>query len=234
MAFDWEKNYSNDLGVEKNGAKEKSNLGTKKESKEQYEPLKVYEVKNIEDVWFGSSSKCFTEKDKLHFAVNGPLVWADWKPVGWYIDNGSKSKDFIEPSVWWWNFAVDNWVFWVGKDWKPYLIPHSELKNNSTNFKRAFQNWPMLIQNWKNLREKGTSVSEYNRSWIWFTPEWDMIVVYSDQPCTLKQFTKQFEVRWCNNAIYLDGWPYAWYEDVNGSHWKLNASATKLQFFHQN
>jgi len=42
---------------------------------------KVYEVKNINDVGFGKSSKCSTDKDKLHFAVNGPLVKLNWEPV---------------------------------------------------------------------------------------------------------------------------------------------------------
>jgi uncharacterized protein YigE (DUF2233 family) len=174
----------------------------------------------------------------MHFVVNGPLVGDDWQPVGWYIDNTTKVKDFVDPASGWWNFAIDNWIFWVWVDWKPYLIPYSDIKKNEENkvqFQWAFQNWPMLIQNWVNMREKWQSTSKNSRSGIWFTPEWKMIVIYSDQPVTFKEFAKEFKDRWCNNAIYLDwGTNYAWCADAHGSHWNLHPEAKKLQFFHQN
>lgn len=233
MNIEQEKNIEYANKIASDIKKELNNL--KNEVIETDTPLKVYEVKNISDVWFGKSSTCSTGQDNLHFAVNWPLVGVDWKPVGWFIDNGTKQKDYIEPSVWGWNFSVDNWVFWVDKNWIPHLIPYAEAKNNSTDFQRAFQNWPMLIQNWKNLRENWTSTSKFKRSGIWFTPSWEAMVIYSETPVTFKEFAQLFVDQWCDNAIYLDWWDvYAWYADASGSYWNLNPSATKLQFFHQN
>jgi len=200
------------------------------ESKEKYEPLKVYEVKNINEVWFWKKS---LKTDLQSFTVNWPLFWSDNKPVWWYIDNWNKLKDFIDPTIGWWNFAVDNWVFGLWTDWKLHLIPYENIKNNNISFQRAFQNWPILIVNGKNIRESWTSTSKYNRSGIWFTPEWKTIIIYSDQPLTFKEFAKLFVDRGCNNAIYLDGWSAAGYEDKTGPHWQLALDAIKLQFFHQ-
>jgi len=244
MAFDWEKNldYSSDFNVDfkkeyKNLKKEVSLTATNKESKEQYNSLKVYEVKNISDIWFGKSSACSTGENNLHFAVNWPLVGTDWEPVGWFINKWIMKKSFVVPKNLYskdgWNFDVDNWIFWLWQDWKLKLIPYKEF-NNSINFKWAFQNWPMLVHNGKDMRKNSKSTSKYNRSGIWFTSSWKAIVIYSDEPVTMKKFSKLFVDRWCNNAIYLDWWPYAWYADPTGSYWQLNSNAKKLQFFHQN
>lgn len=245
MTFDWEKqlDYLNDSDVDfkkefKDLQKEiKSQIPVQKESKETYNPLKVYEIKNIADIGFWASSQCSTEKDTLHFAVNGPLVGHDWEPVGWYIDGWSKKKDFVAPHPdpqKGWNFDVDNGIFWLWKDGKLQLIPYKEYWKSSPDFQRAFQNWPMLIHNGKNVRENSTSTSRYNRSWIWYTASWKAMVIYSDEPVTFKELAKLFVDRWCTNAIYLDWWPYAGYADPSGSYWKLHATAKKLQFFHQN
>lgn len=200
------------------------------ESQEIYEPLKVYEVKNINEVGFGRKS---LKTDLQSFTVNWPLFGDDNKPVWWYIDNGNKVKEFIDPIIGWGNFAVDNWIFGLWIDWRLHLIPYQNINNKSIPFKWAFQNWPMLVLNGKNMRENWTSTSKYNRSGIWFTPEGKTIVIYSDEPVTFKEFANLFVAHGCNNAIYLDGWPAAGYEDGTGSHWKLQTEATKLQFFHQ-
>lgn len=200
------------------------------ESKEIYEPLKVYEIKNINEVGFGKQS---TKTDLQSFTVNWPLFWSDNKPVWWYIDNNNKLKEFIDPSIGWWNFAVDNWIFGLSTDGSLYLIPYANIENENISFKWAFQNWPMLILDGKNMRENWTSTSKYNRSGIWFTQWWKAIIIYSDEPVTFKEFAQLFVDRGCNNAIYLDGWPAAGYQDETGSHWQLAADAIKLQFFNQ-
>ena len=237
MTIEWENNldFDNYTSLDiKNLQKEvRTTNPSQKETKEQYAPLKVYEIKNSADVWFGISSQCSLDKDGLHFVVNGPLVEKDWQPVGWYTDNMTLLKEYIDPALGWWNFAVDNWIFGYWNDWKLHLIPYKELWKSTVQFQWSFQNWPMLIQNGKNLREHSTSTSKYNRSGIWFTASWKAIIIYSDKPVTFKEFAQFFVDQWCTNAIYLDWWPYAWYGDPTGSFWKLNPTAKKLQFFHQ-
>ncbi len=218
-------NYLNSaLWIDKNTTNEK------KELKEIYEPLKVYEVKNINEVWFGKKS---LKTELLSFTVNWPLFWADNQPVWWYIDNGNKVKEFVDPAIGWGNFAVDNWIFGLWTDWKLRLIPYKDIHSTSIAFTWAFQNWPMLILNGKNMREHWTSTSKYNRSGIWFTSEGKAIIIYSDEPVTFKEFANLFVVHGCTDAIYLDGWPAAGYEDETGAHWELQEKATKLQFFNQ-
>ena len=147
----------------------------------------VYEVKNIYDVGFGKTSK---RTDMQSFTVNGPLFDIDKKPVWWYIDGENTKKEFIDPTTKPGNFSVDNGIFGVWSDGKPHLISYEEYKKNPIKFKRAFQNGPMLMYNGKDMRETGTSETKYNRSGIWFTPGWDMIVIYSENPVTFKEFTK--------------------------------------------
>lgn len=215
------------------------------EAKETFEPLKVYEITNIADVGFGTNS--LTTED-LSFTVNWPLFGKDNQPVGWYIapvkeeeekrENEKKSpkvKDFINPASLppeeQWNFAVDNWIFWLDEDWALHLIPYDE-RNDDIDFTRAFQNWPILLLDGENRRNP-ESTSRYSRSGIWFTPEWRAFVIYSDEPVTFYEFAELFKKQGCTNAIYLDGNIAAGYEDKTGSHGQLDKDAIKLQFFHQ-
>jgi len=196
--------------------------------------LKIYEIKNIDDVGFGISSS--TTKH-LSFTVNWPLYGDDKIPVWWYIADDRQVKNFIDPNLLpdkeKGNFAkYGNWIFGLWTDWKLHLIPYDDYKNNPISFKRAFQNWPILVQDGVNKR--WTSETKCNRSGIWFTEKWIAKVIYSDAPITFREFAQLFIQNGCTDAIYLDGWPPAGYEDATGAHWQLDSKAVKLQFFHQN
>lgn len=209
------------------------------ESQETYAPLKIYKV-NKEDIWnvgFGHHSEPSNEKAKyqLSFAVNWPLIKkGTTTPVWWYIDNGVQKWAFIDPMSLpekdRGNFAVRNWIFGLWKDWKLHLIPYEEYNPKSISFQWAIQNWPILVQN--GVNKSWSSPTMYNRSGIWFTPQWEAIVIYSDKPITTRDFSELFVQQWCTNAIYLDWWElYAGYQDNTGKHWHLNPEATKLQFY---
>ena len=205
----WNKNIEN---IKTNIWKLKNNFETK-----------IFEIKNPKNVRFSSWFLASWED----FLINWPLFWEDFLPLWGYVSGWKQIKNFWKiknPAP---NFWLDNWIFWLWIDWKFYLDFSKNYKNKK--FLRAFQNWPILVLDWKNIRKEDKL--KYNRSWIGFTENWKAIVIYSPLPITLQDFGNIFLQAWATNAIYLDwAWP-AWYQT---SEWKvgnLSTEAIKLHFF---
>ena len=158
--------------------------------------------------------------------INWPLLWEDFLPVWGYVSWWRQIKKFFSIKNKSANFWLDNWIFWYWLDWKFYLDYSSNYKNKK--FLWAFQNWPILVLNGKNLRNENSA--RYPRSWIWYK-NWKLVAIFTPQFLTLKEFWDSFVQNWVQNAIYLDWWSPVGYEDQNWKFWNLNSSAIKLHFF---
>ena len=163
--------------------------------------------------------------------VNWPLFWSDKKPMWWYIDKWTSMKSRIDPASIWQNFGTRNWIFWVDAQWIPHMYPYADIpKNQHITFQWAFQNWPILVQNGTNVC--WSSTTEYIRSWLWFTKDWKIKIIISNEPITFSWFANLFVQQWCTDAMYLDWWPTAWLITKQWLEWQLDPEAQKLQFFH--
>ena len=185
----------------------------------------------------------WTNNDAI-IILNWPLFAPGWKPVWWYIENWYVKKTFNtkvnEKASW--NFYYNNWIFWYWTDWKMHMFSFKEIekqdwatitkKNWETiTFKRAMQNWPMLVANgkeWTTSQKKKT-----DRTAIWFTStgeiraiQWKWITLWE-----LATFCKN---EWLTNAIYLDGSPWiAWLKNWKTweKRWWFASWATWLQLW---
>lgn len=167
----------------------------------------------------------------LDVVVNGPLVDTIGVPVGGYIDNYTIIKKWANPRKHEGNFSIDNGIFGVRKNGKPFLVDYSKRKEVFVlETMWAFQNGLILIQDGKNKR--GTSTSKYPRSGIGYDQGGELIIIVSLEEITLRDFANLFLQEECTDAIYLDGGPYTFFNSqvVRAGQDK---KAIKMQFFHQ-
>lgn len=194
---------------------------------QQHELKEEMRDKNRESNWkYTISEWIFPSASNMRFGVNWsnknakiimnwPLFWSGWKPVWWYIENWNVVKNFetkvAENQSW--NFYKNNWIIWYGTDWKMHMFSFHDIKEQSGNtitkqnwekitFKRAFQNGPMLVQNW-DIKTSSNS-KKVDRTAIWFTASWEIRCVQVKQ-ASLVELANFCKEKWLTNTMYLDG-----------------------------
>ncbi len=192
------------------------------------EQIIFQEITNIKDVGFGKNTQL---SEHLTNVVNGPLVGINGNIVGGYIDNGNKTKDFVNPENYTGNFSVGNGIFGVKKDGVPFLYSFEERKKiNTENVQWAFQNGLILVKGEKNIR--GNSTSKFPRSGIGYKKDNTILIIVSTIPMTLKNFADLFLFEGCSNAIYLDGGPSYVYFRSESLIFGKEKDVLRLQFYH--
>ena len=166
----------------------------------------------------------------MNLVVNGPLLGKDLKPLGGWIDNGIQKKDWVNPDDYTGNFSVDNGIFWVDKNGKPFLVRYGDRHYLPDTIQLAFQNGPILVENSRNIR--GISSTKYPRSGIGFNENGYIFVIVSITPITLRDFAQLFINEGCVSAIYLDCGPYVGFSSHRFTYGFMR-DAIKLQFYHQ-
>lgn len=147
--------------------------------------------------------------------LNGPLFAPGWKPVWWYIEWWNVKKDFItninDKNSW--NFYKNNWIIWYWTDWQMHMFSNNDITEQTWStvklkdwkditFKRAFQNWPMLVENW--VVQTQSSWKKVDRTAIGFTESWEIRWIQAKQ-CTLWELANFAQNSWLKNVMYLDG-----------------------------
>ncbi|NCD01106.1 hypothetical protein EOL94_03385 [bacterium] len=189
---------------------------------------KVFVITNIQEVGFGKSSSC---NEHLTLVVNGPLVHSNGQMVGGYIDNHNQVADWEEDMSQSGNFFQQNGIFGLTSEGQIILVPFEE-RNNLPKMIWAFQNGPMLIHRGEYMADDFSWDSKYIRSGIGFNDNNEIVVIYSNTPVSMPEFSRIFAEQGCKNAIYLDGGPYCGYAGKDGKHGSLKSQAMKIQFFH--
>ena len=243
-----EKNW--DRKAEKNNNKKEN---TKKEEKKLKEELRHKERQSkwkftISEWIFANEAnaqfkKNWAKTDKK-IILNWPLFAPWWMPVWWFIENWIVKKNFTtkinekDP----WNFSYNNWIFWYWTDWQMHMFSYKDIDNQEWNkiklkngeeitFTWAFQNWPMLVQNW--IIQTTSNKKSVNRTCIWFLPSWEIRAVQAKW-VTLAELANYCKEEWLKNVMYLDwsNW-IAWMKNWNtwDKRWEFAAWATWLQLW---
>lgn len=177
--------------------------------------------------------------------VNWPLFAPGWNPVWWYIQDWKTEKPFVttineNQSG---NFYKNNGIIWCDTNWKMHMFSYKDIaqQDGSTitkndwekiSFKWAFQNGPMLVQDWE-LQTKNSN-KKVDRTAIWFTSSWEIRAVQASS-VSLWEFADFCKNQWLSNTMYLD-WS-SWIASLKDwrtwtLYWKWFAQwATWLQFW---
>lgn len=174
-------------------------------------------------------------------------------PQWWYIKDWEVVKNFYKlgnKSNKSWNFYEFNWIIWCDTNWKMHMFSSNDIESQDWStiirknweereeitFKWAFQNGPMLVQDWV-IKKKNTE-NKLDRTAIWFTSSWELRAVYGHN-VSIGEFASFCASKWLSNTMYLDGsnwiagiknWEVWWDWLAKKEWWLVNPDATWLQF----
>jgi uncharacterized protein YigE (DUF2233 family) len=142
----------------------------------------------------------------LIMAMNAGMYHADLRPVGLYIENGTKRTE-LNLVCGNQNFSMcPNGVFYV-KDGKPRVMETKRFRREKPKADFATQSGPMLVIDGKlHPRFQADSTSRKIRNGVGMRADGSVIFVISDDYVTFHQFAVLFrDTLRARNALFFDG-----------------------------